>query len=636
MNKRAIKVLILLILFIIPTRLSAKFEARYNDFLFKFSGLFKPEMFTGVNISLLNKNNIGNKVWYERHTLDLNLGIECGQETYGFPVVDSYFTIRNRGLWGNPESIARTTEAEFKDTDAVIGKHKHAIPRHIFWMRQGWLQFDLNESFRLSFLNTHSFKLGFFPFELGRGIALGEAYAVGPEILGFYTDSAVDQFAPGGLLRGEILEKTLSYDLYTAILQNRSTSLAETGAEILGQEFGRRETPQRGSGKINFLIAGRLNWEVFNHEKYGYLHLEPYAFYNRDPEQKIEFRGDASSQLGTIGLAMEYEHPIFEAGFDYAFNLGQQRVKGWDRNTVNKQNRDGRIIIVNSHVVDQDGKKVPFVSDSTAQEIIECAPQDESQNDQVIGTVDSVGFLTGPVTLRNSNNRFRNSYTNTYEGWMFVMDAGIWAYKKDLFLAATAGITTGDRNPNEERMDRTYSGFISLQEIYYGKRVKSAFFGKFDRPLSEPASNQSPSRFARKVDNFNNLVFCGFSLKYEPQEVKRPLKFQPNALAYWQEHPTKKFDAQTGKELDCLASTFLGVELNIFSHIMLVKDLKLFAIGSVFFPGAHFRDIKGKPLNAAQKKQLDRLDRTGFSAERIPNLGDDTAYTLNIGLEFKF
>ena len=620
-----------------PLCCGAKLETRQNDVLFTFSGSFKPEMFTGVNTRLLNKNNPGNKIWYMRHTLNLNLGLSYGQETFGKSIVDAKFSIRDKGVWGNPESITRTTEATVKDIDVVEGAHRHAIPRHIFWMREGWLEFDLTHFLGLSFMNTHSFTLGLFPFELGRGIALGNAYAVGPELLGFYTDSAVDQFAPGGLLHGDILEDRLSYDLYAAILQNRSNSLAETGAAILGQQFDRRETPQRGSGKINFVIASRLSWDVFKSEKYGILHVEPYVLYNKDPEQKVEFRGDASSQLGSIGLAMDYTQDRFEFGFDYALNLGQQRVKGWDRNTVTKENRDGRAVFVNSHVVDQNGNKVPFVRGNQAQSLIDCSPQDESQNGQSIRTVDGdVGFVTGPVTLTNADNRFRNSYTNKYEGWMFVVDGGVWAYKKDLFLAASAWIASGDRNPNEETKDFQYGGFIPLQEIYSGTRVETTFFGNFNRPLSQPTTNQAPNRFAQVVDGFTNLVSCGFSLKYEPQEVKRPFKIFPNALAYWQEHPTNKFDAKTGKELDKLASTFLGVELNIFAHWMVVRDLKLFFVGSVFFPGAHFRDIRGKPLNAAQQKQLDRLDRTGFNDDRVPNIGADTAYTFNLGIEYKF
>ncbi len=619
----------------------AKLQTTVGDFRFAFSGAFKPEMFYGKNVALLNNNNVGNKIWFERHTLDFDLNIEYGKETYGVPVAEFMFDMRNKGVWGNSGSVAATTDAETKIVDSVGRSHKHFIPKHIFWMRSAWLSFSLREVLGLSFINDHRFTIGLFPFQLGRGIALGDAYAVGPEILGFYSDGVVDQFAPGGLLHGGIVLDLLSYDLYAAILQNRSSSLSETGAAIFGQEYGKRVTPQRGSGKINFVVAGRLNWDVFRNEKFGHLHVEPYALYNRDPEQKIEFRGDATSQLGTVGLAAEYKHSRFELGFDYALNLGQQRVKGWDRNQVQERNVDGRVVLVNSHVVDQSGNYIPFVAGGQAQTIIDTAPQDESQNSKVIGsTTGDVGYLTGPITLQNNSTRFRNPSTNRYEGWMFLIDGGVWAYKKDLFIAAMAGITTGDRNPNDETKDAVYSGFISLQEIYSGKRVRSAFLlggsGKLNRPLSRPTSNQAPSRFAQTVNGFSNLVFFGTGLHWEPVGRKKPFKVNPNVIAYWQEKPTNKFDALTNSELDCLASTYLGTEFNVFAHYMVLKDLKLFCVASVFSPGTHYRDIKGKPLTADQKRLLDLLDRTGFSQDRIPNLGDDPSYTFNLGLEFRF
>lgn len=624
-----------------PSIADAKLKSKAGDFEYTFSGMFRPEMFFGKNLALLNNNNEGNKIWFMRHTLDMNVGVDYGSETYGKTVASIFFDIRDKAIWGSPQSIASTDEAETKIVDSVGRKHRHSIPRHIFWMRQAWLQFALHEMLGLSFMNEHSFKLGLFPFQLGRGIALGDAYAVGPELLGYWAENAVDQYAPGGLLHGDILPEKLSYDLYAAVLSNKSTSLRETGAAIYGQEYGRLETPQRGSGKINFLIAGRLNWNIFAHEKYGKARFEPYGLYNRDPEQKVEFLGDASSQLGTLGMAFEYEHSRFGFGFDYALNLGQQRVNGWDRNQITEKNRNGQVVLVNNSVVDQDGNNVPFVAGSQAQTIINGAYRSETQNGQVIGTVaDGVGYLSGPLTLKNTDTRFRDPYTNKYEGWMFVADAGMWVYKHDLQLNAMAAITTGDENPNIETKDSVYSGFVPLQEVYSGKRVKSVFLlggaGKLQRPLSEPTSKQSPNRFSDVVNGFTNLVLGGASVLWAPSNWAKPFGLHVNGIAYWQEKASKKFDAFTNKELDIPASNYLGVELNAFMHCMVLKDLKLFFVGSVFFPGSHYRDVLGKPLSADQKRALDRLDRTGFDMDRVPNLGDDTAYTFNLGLEFKF
>ena len=639
MNSRFFAALMSVVIMFSSLCLQAKIETTSGDFNYQFFGTLKEETVAAKNIALLNNNNEGNKTWYARHTLDLNLDVNYGQKTYDKKVAEALLNIRNKGVWGNPESIASTTETELKILDAQLGRHRHAIPVHILWIRQIWLDFSINAILGLPFIFNHGFKFGLFPFQVGRGIALGDAYAVGPRILGFYNDDVVDQFAPGGLLYGDILEDRLSYNLYAGILQNKSTSLAETGEAIFGQSYGRLKNPQRGSGSINFVIAGKLNWTVFDTVKLGKLAVEPYALYNRDPEQMIEFRGDSINQLGTIGVAAEYTYPRFEIGFDYALNLGQQRVKGWDRNQVQLDNRNGQAVIVNSHVLDQNKNKIPFIKGSSAQKIIECSYQDESQNGQVIGTVDGVGYLSGTVNLTNGGTRFRDPYTNKYEGWMFVIDGLYNVIRQDLKLAATAGIATGDDNPNNETIDGIYSGFIPLQEAYYGKRVKSAFLlggaGKLRRPLSNP-TEQSPFRFAPSINGFTNLVFCGFGLKWEPSDWPKRFMINPNILPFWEEKPIKKFDALTRQELDVPASTFLGTELNLFIDYWVLKDLKLTFVGSIFFPGQHYTDIQGKPLDATQKLLLDRLDPTGFEEDRIPNLGDDPAYTLNVSLEFKF
>ncbi len=81
------------------------------------------------------------------------------------------------------------------------------------------------------------------------------------------------------------------------------------------------------------------------------------------------------------------------------------------------------------------------------------------------------------------------------------------------------------------------------------------------------------------------------------------------------------------------ASKFLGVELNAFLSYYPFASLKCFAIGSMFLPGQHFKDIKGKPLDENQKRALAKYKN---SFDTLPNIGDDIAYTFNIGMEFAF
>ncbi len=610
------------------------FQTSYGDFEYHITSKFKPESFFGKNISLLNNKNETDKIWFSRHTLDLNFDALWGQKTYEHTIAQFYFTLRNKAIWGNPESITRTTEAESKvdGLEAVGRPHRHGIPRHILWMREGWLKFDLSEALDLSLSNKHSFTIGAFSFELGRGIALGDAYAVGPEILGFYTDSAVDQYAFGGKFSGDIIADQLSYDLYAAILQNRSSNLGETAEKILGQEFGRLKRQQRGFGKINFVIAGHVLWHVFNN-RLGKFYLEPYGLFNHDPEQEVEFLGDATSKLGTIGLAGEYAGDKIEFGFDYAVNLGQQRVKGWDRNKIIKENRDGMVVLVNDKVLNTaDSKKILYVNGSDAQNIINETFRDESQNGREIGKVTEVGFVKGdvdnPIVLKNANDRFRNPFTNKFEGWMFIADAAWWIYKKDLQLTFVVGVASGDDNPNIETKDGVFSGFIGLQELYSGKRVKSAFLlggaGKLNRPLSQPTENEAPSKFANVVSGFTNLVFVGGGLHWIPQNADKYIKVNPNTIVYWQEK-------QIGQ-----ARTFLGVESDIFVYFNMLEQMQLFFVASAFFPGSLYKDRSGVPLTSSQDEKLDRLDVTGFEEDPIPNLGNDIAFTINFGLDYKF
>lgn len=609
------------------------FERKFlqKDIAVTVGGLQREDLFYGKNISLLNSCNDMDKIFYFRHSIDINCDCTYGWNTYGYPVAQMYLSVRDKGLWGNPGSIAQTVDAATKDLDVVGEPHRHAIPRHFFWIRESWLQCNLNEALDLHFYNPCTFTIGAFPFELGRGIALGSAYTVAPESLGFNPDTAIDQYAFGMVLHGGLIPHTLSYDLYMGVLQNKTGTLSDTGEKVRAQEYGRIDNPARGFGIINCVFAGRVRWNVFLTEL-GSLELEPYVMYNNDPEQRVEFLADASAKLGTFGCAGEFSNEFVELGFDYAVNVGRQKVRGWDRNAIVKENRNGFSARVNSHVL-RDGKKVLHMPGSVDQSVINSSAQDESQNGKEI---------TSGSGLINADNRFRDPYTNRFEGWMFVADGLYKLYNDQVKIAGAVGVASGDENPNFESVDGNYRGFIGLQELYGGKRVKSAFLlggaGKLKRPLSAPkrTTRQAPSPFATSVSGFTNLMFIGGSVKWEPYDWAKKFKLQSNVLLYWQHAATSKFDLQTGRDSLEKARRMLGGEWNVFVDYYLLKSLKVFGIFSLFVPGAHYSDIRGKPFNREQQLRLDRLDRTGFNGDIIPNIGTDSSVTFNVGLEFAF
>ncbi len=620
------------------------FKIEFNDSTFDFSTRFRAETFYGKGINLLNDDPNDQILIPVKHTIDFSLGYGLGRPSRGFDVIKLKTTVRTRGTWGAPESIASTGPAALKISDAVFGVHSHPINRYILWMRELWMDISLEGIFNYPNTYNHKFTFGFFPFELGRGISLGSAYATDPDILGYTPMVGIDQFAPGFKFSGNlVLPNYLSYDLYAAILRNRSDTFNNVNLAIMGQQFnspGESEgcNPARGFGKIDYVVAGRLQWRPVD-EQYKKFHLEPYVLYDRQAEQHIEFPGDAESKLGTIGIALNSEYKGFIFDFECAKNLGRQVVKGWDRNVVNIENRNGVLTVVNSEVTaiisqgnDAAGKKA--ISNSTNQDIINESIRGQQYNGQQIGE----------TNLQNSPDRFSNPYNNEYTGFMFVSDIA-YRFSKNVRFAVEVGYATGDENPNRDIHERgesnthgKYRGFVSLQEVYQGSLVKSAFLlnGSAKVPrVSNFASLSLGDSTANTITRFTNIIYVGPSAEIKGVFHEMPWTVMPNIISYWQEFPLKIFDRVNGMTSHKNARQWLGVETNFFGDIMLMQDFKLFFVGALFFPGSYYDDIKGKPITKEQQKAIERFNRTGDKG-RILFSSNHVAFFMNLGLEYRF
>ncbi len=629
-----------------PKKAPLIFSAADSEFKFSVR-LRMPEFFYGKNLRLLNDLNPTDRVIFFRHTIDLNTEYRYGKPTADYDLAYVKMTIRNRGIWGDPESIATTTLSPIKEVDAVFGEHRHALPRHVLWIRELWVQLSLNDILCIPFCNQHTLAFGAFPFELGRGIALGAAYAVDPSDLGFWAEPGIDQYAFAGKLSGDIVKDELVYDLYGAMLNDLSDTFDNTNQKIRGQQFGFREDQARGFGIINYVVAARVIWTPkFSHAKTK-ARIEPYILYNHNPEQKVEFIGDAKSDLCTLGVAGEFELGNFEAGFDTAYNFGKQTVYGWDRNLIKLENKAGTVVVVNSQVRQAPPGEVPNARTSPLalkipgnQNIINMSAQAAGQNGQIIGT-------NAHGTLINGVHRFTEPSLNKYRGMMIVYDMGYFVCKPELKFCAGFGYASGDANPNRDLqfhgdsdINQTYEGFIALQEAYGGTRVKSAYLmsgqGKIPRPLSFP-TQQVYDPYAVVVNRFTNLVFSGASANWRPSWSCRKWSFNPNVIAFWTDFSSRFFDEETKKlSRTQFARNYLGLEVNAFLEAELLQDLKFFTIAAIFFPGSHYRDITGRALNKAQRFYLDNLDVTGIINDRVPLVGHDKSYFINVGLEYRF
>ena len=608
------------------------FEFAHADSFFSLSFLFWPEYLAAKNLALLNSSNY-DEIVYARHFLDIAALYSYGKETFSYDIIQAKCVVRSRALWGLVAGVLETTERPSKELKTIFGAHRHALYSADFWIRELWLALSLSDLIGIPFGNKHTLTWGAFPFELGRGISLGLNYPSLPFFVGFFIDYAIDQYPFGASLSGDICKDRLSYDLYGTILANGSATFDQTDERIRTHQYGHRADSARGFGSINYLVASRLQWYAVPTTDEKKVYFEPYALYNWNPELTVEFLDDAVSSLSTFGLMAEFTFGPVEWGFECACNRGEQKVFGVDRTATSLENREGVVVVVNEKVIDTttglDALVIP-----EHQAIIQTSAQAQSANGRYISP-----------TLRNAH-RFRDPYILKYRGSFFVLDASYVIKKDVLKLSAALGIATGDHNPRVEielepdRRIRDFTGFISINDSYGGKRVTSSLFlvSRIDAPrvtdfgfegldVSVPFMNAA---------RFTNIIYAGVSADYQYKATIGHWHINPNLLWYWQEVPSRRFESKKQptkpsvhipKEMD----TFLGTELNVLAELEFYKSCTFFLVGALFLPGSHYKQMKGIPLTDDQIRFVKQKE-----GPCEPLLGSDTACLINFGLNIAF
>lgn len=590
----------------------------------------KIEHYYQDNAVLLNKN-IPDENEYFKHSVDLIFDFAYGEKKYGHKAVQLYSDLKHKSVWGKPASYADKEggpagPASVKLANSIFGAHSHTTGKPLTWFTEAWLQFSFNAICDSSCENRHYLKLGWFPFELGRGIALGSYYGAAKEILGLYSYPE-DKAAPGINLHGDIIKDRLSYDIYYARFEERNKSFSDTINYEKRHWIGRSTNPWRGVNKDDSLIAARLKIYPLPEVVPGILELEPYWFYNDASDQKLEIAPDVKTRLHTFGFATEYAYSdLFEFGSDSAFNFGTELVRSIDRNVAQIENRNGQLVEVYSHIVDTANSKVKALVTPDVKTV--ALNQSLSTNNQPL-----------IANYKNSSSRVRPSYCNKLRGWMTVVDATGHIPCAKLSLSAAYGYASGDANPHDKEENKTYKGFIGLHEWYSGKRVKSLFLLD-QRLLKRPTSLSAQDSSADEDMTFSDLHHAGVNLLWKPKIGDHQLSFSPNVLFFWKDHKSLKFDQATNaaSAIPCdFASSFMGTEANIIATVSLVKDLTLFAVFAGFFPGSYFKDISGVELgnDYIKRIQQENPDNSNINPAdfRIKN---DRALHMNIGFTYKF
>jgi len=289
-----------------------------------------------------------------RHKASLLLGVRQGARRHGKPATEAMLKFTNYSMWRNESrySALEAADLQIRDLDgAHIGDHTHRQLVPLVFAEDAF--FKVNFDAFLSPFHKHptSLQIGYFPYWIGRGVALGYYVDGGVPHMGWELDGNaenLEQSPVGLLLSGEII-KNLTATFYYTKWQGLTIFLGDTRSPSRIQRLD-KPRPERGSCKDVETWAFKLDYK--HKGSHWDMLLEPYIMYTRAPEQSIEVKADARSDLGTYGAMVELNWKGFHINIEAAGQFGDQKVFGIDRNVVQLK-RDkvtGNVQEVNSHI----------------------------------------------------------------------------------------------------------------------------------------------------------------------------------------------------------------------------------------------------------------------------------------------
>lgn len=641
-----------------------------------FVGRNRTDMYTQYDTQYLNNQTVLYNTYIApgKSTLDIGIAAAAGKNI-GFEenVVTLGLDLRSVTIWGKPQSPEATSKALLMHkeiaTNTQLQNHIHTLEIPLIYLRGIDLTIDINKLFfNLSDkYPQQKLKLGMFPFEIGRGISLGAVYKQSSELLSYMAVDSISEFAPGFLLQGDLLKNsTLHYKLYTGIIKNFTGKQNQPESKI---------SLNKQHGLFNIISALQVDWK-YNDNDEERIVVSPYLIGAHEGFHKATSNfQDSTTNLMTYGIAIEGEkYNEWEIAFEFAMNNGTQYFFEVDNNTIiqeqyicpitginNIQNINTSInvltnsdVIFNGYLNDprsrttniKNNNAIFFGEGSRQQNAIDNIYKNSTSNNKII----TINNNLNSYTIQNSNTRFQDAYKNLYRGFMTVFDLGKYIHlcNKKCKLAFATGFASGDSIStiyNNKNKINTYNGFISLQGMYAGKMVMSAFlmngiknnqygFNSYSPTeyslLTQTSSSatKSPSPF----NGFTNIMYSGLSLLIPHEGISYIWKWWPNILVYAQPYanPTNTdMQPKSSTTQQKRLSPFLGTEVNIFLEVISqnIDVFKIFFVGSLLFPGQYYKDFA--------KFNLDKTN-LNYPTEYIKLQQNIIGYSVNIGIEFYF
>jgi hypothetical protein len=612
-----------------------KIQFRTGLWTLDFGGKYVTENFFSNNMTTLNSKFDVDNVFYVRSTADYFFSMMYGD--YKKPNLMFYNAFRFRFRWGAPTD-AKNVDSNVNIAQVTQSVKGTATTRHLLWMREAWIKVNIGDLD----LNNY-FQAGLIPYQVGRGISLGAAYeALG--FLGFVPGSSIDQFAPSLLLSLNPIKNRLIVDAYVALTENNQLSIDQNIEVIRRNEIG--GCSQRGINRQSFIAALRSDIIVFEKDKKK-INVEPYFVWQHAPDQDLELTNDVNTDIGTAGIAVEGIYKRFNWGLEGAVNFGEIDIRPLDRNKVVLSS--STIISPDTSFVSEiydkifaefllDGKitLVKAAASLDAAQIVNASTKDVSENGKYIGEYTTAFGET--VRLFNAINRFRPEQRKSLQGYFFVADGSYDIIPNNLIVSFGVGYASGEVDPQldgnkvsrEKLLNQTFNGFIPLQSVYSGKRLRHlVLFNQgvprfaVKNPLADLSlSNVTGVVVSDTINEMTNIAFVGGRIDWKiPQLKKYKFTVSQNVIPYFIPDPSSFVVSHPEDAFILLeqSSNYLGTELTTEWSALFYEKLKFSGYFGVLIPGQHYKDMCGTPVGKGKLLS-----------------GKDIAYVGNIQLSYLF
>ena len=172
------------------------------------SFFFDPiiQYYAGENLELLNSSQPFDAYSFVQYIFDFGAIYPQHLSNTSQELLSLTAAFRMKGNFGNDGRYATTSFTPLKIGWAgTETAHNHTTDTFAFWAR------EVSIAYQPDSYDTPLFTLGFFPFKLGNGLILGNAYKLNEPIPGQYIYQQIDQFRPGFLCSATNNKKTISH-----------------------------------------------------------------------------------------------------------------------------------------------------------------------------------------------------------------------------------------------------------------------------------------------------------------------------------------------------------------------------------------------------------------------------------------